>query len=85
MRLFAALVWHFNLPSFRVLLFMAIRYAEPKPKKAASPKRKGAGGRPRKADALVAVTLRVEPEVLEAWKAAGKGWRSRMAKAVGCP
>lgn len=65
---------------------MAIRYApklaEPaKPKAPAKPK-KNKGGRPRKAKVLVSVTLRLDPDVLESWKALGPDWRARMAEAV---
>lgn len=65
--------------------WMAIRYAPAtKPKPTAKPKasRKGIGGRPRKSDALVAVTLRICPVVLKAWEAKGPNWRQLMAEAL---
>lgn len=37
-------------------------------------------GRPRKADKLVAVTVRLPPDVLEQWKAKGDDWRTKMAE-----
>lgn len=37
-------------------------------------------GRPRKADKLVAVTVRLPPDVLERWKARGDDWRTKMAE-----
>ncbi len=37
-------------------------------------------GRPRKADKLVAVTVRLEPDVLAQWKAKGDDWRTQMAE-----
>ena len=67
---------------------MAIRFAPPAPKPAvmgipiSKPSRKGIGGRPRKADALMAVTLRLHPDVVAAFKAGGDDWRSRMAEAL---
>lgn len=36
-------------------------------------------GRPRKADKLVAVTVRLPPDVLDRWKAKGDDWRTKMA------
>jgi uncharacterized protein (DUF4415 family) len=39
-----------------------------------------ARGRPRVDAPKVAVTLRLDPDVLETFKASGKGWRSRMAE-----
>jgi uncharacterized protein (DUF4415 family) len=37
-------------------------------------------GRPRKADKLVAVTVRLPPDVLDRWKATGDDWRVKMAE-----
>lgn len=37
-------------------------------------------GRPRKPDKLVAVTVRLPPDVLERWKATGDDWRTKMAE-----
>jgi uncharacterized protein (DUF4415 family) len=37
-------------------------------------------GRPRKADKLVAVTVRLPPDVLDRWKAKGEDWRTKMAE-----
>lgn len=37
-------------------------------------------GRPRKADKLVAVTVRLPPDVLERWKAKGDDWWTKMAE-----
>ncbi|SIR28059.1 Uncharacterized conserved protein, DUF4415 family [Rhizobium sp. RU20A] len=39
-------------------------------------------GRPKLSSPRVAVTLRMEPAVLEAFKATGEGWRSRMEDAL---
>jgi uncharacterized protein (DUF4415 family) len=47
-----------------------------------SPERKGIGGRPRKPDKLVAVTLRLPPDVVEHFKAQGPDWRARMAQTL---
>lgn len=41
---------------------------------------KAAGGRPRKPDALVAVTLSLHPDVIAAFQAGGNDWRARMAE-----
>lgn len=41
--------------------------------------RKKLGGRPRLANPKVAVSLRLDPGVLAAWKASGRGWQTRMA------
>ena len=38
--------------------------------------------RPRRADAKVSLTLRVNPELLEAYKAGGPGWQVRMHDAL---
>jgi uncharacterized protein (DUF4415 family) len=39
-----------------------------------------ARGRPKVEAPKVAVTLRLDPEILEKFKASGKGWRGRMAE-----
>jgi uncharacterized protein (DUF4415 family) len=39
-----------------------------------------ARGRPRVESPKVAVTLRLDPDVLETFKASGKDWRARMAE-----
>ena len=39
-------------------------------------------GRPKLANAKEAVTLRLDPEIVERFKAGGDDWRSRMAKAL---
>lgn len=39
-------------------------------------------GRPRLANAKEAVTLRLDPEIVERFKAKGDDWRSRMAEAL---
>lgn len=39
-------------------------------------------GRPKVEKPLVPVTLRLEPDVLEAFKASGKDWRSKMNEAL---
>lgn len=44
--------------------------------------RKAAGGRPKSERPKVAVSLRLDPEVIEAFKAAGPGWQSRMNQAL---
>ncbi|MBX9884572.1 MAG: BrnA antitoxin family protein [Novosphingobium sp.] len=46
---------------------------------------KGKRGRPvgtRKAAAKKAVTLRLDPDVLERWRATGPGWQARMNSAL---
>jgi uncharacterized protein (DUF4415 family) len=46
---------------------------------------KGKRGRPvgtRKPDAKKSVTLRLDPDVLEGWRATGPGWQARMNKAL---
>ncbi|KPF82610.1 MAG: BrnA antitoxin family protein [Sphingomonadales bacterium] len=45
----------------------------------------GKRGRPvgtTKADAKKSVTLRLDPDVLEGWRATGPGWQARMNKAL---
>lgn len=44
-------------------------------------RRKGAG-RPRKADAMVVLNIRIEPEVLVALRSSGKGWQDRARDAL---
>ncbi|WP_424753219.1 BrnA antitoxin family protein [Methylobacterium sp.] len=39
-------------------------------------------GRPRKADARVAVTLRLDPETLQRFQALGPEWRTRMGEVL---
>lgn len=39
-------------------------------------------GRPRSASAKKQVTLRLDPDVLEGWRATGEGWQSRMNHAL---
>jgi uncharacterized protein (DUF4415 family) len=39
-------------------------------------------GRPPKADAKLAVTLRLDPETVERFKARGPDWRARMGEAL---
>ena len=39
-------------------------------------------GRPPLAQPKVAISLRLDPEVLAAWKATGPGWQTRMADAL---
>ena len=36
-------------------------------------------GRPKAATPRVAISLRLPPDVLDAWKATGAGWQTRMA------
>lgn len=46
---------------------------------------KGKRGRPigtTKADAKKSVTLRLDPDVLESWRATGPGWQARMNNAL---
>jgi hypothetical protein len=46
---------------------------------------KGKRGRPigtKKADAKKSVTLRLDPDVLERWRATGPGWQARMNNAL---
>ena len=44
--------------------------------------RKAIGGRPKSEKPKIAVSLRLDPEVIEAFKAAGPGWQSRMNQAL---
>lgn len=39
-------------------------------------------GRPRRADAKVNLTLRIDPALLDAYRATGDGWQVRMHKAL---
>ena len=39
-------------------------------------------GRPKAAQPKVAISLRLAPDVLAAWKAGGAGWQTRMATAL---
>ena len=41
-----------------------------------------AGGRPRKADAKVSVTLRLDRDIVERFKASGAGWQTRINAAL---
>ncbi len=41
-----------------------------------------AGGRPVQAVHKAPVTLRLDPEVLAAWRSSGKGWQTRAAQAL---
>lgn len=41
-----------------------------------------AGGRPVQAVHKAPVTLRLDPDVLAAWRASGKGWQTRAAQAL---
>ncbi len=41
-----------------------------------------AGGRPAQAVHKAPVTLRLDPEVLAAWRSSGKGWQTRAAQAL---
>ena len=46
---------------------------------------KGKGGRPVgsiKSDAKRSISLRLDPDVLEGWRATGPGWQSRMNEAL---
>ena len=43
---------------------------------------KSRGGRPKSAVKRVPISLRVEPEVLAAFKATGPGWQTRMNEAL---
>lgn len=43
---------------------------------------KNRGGRPRAEVKRVPISLRVDPEVLEAFKATGPGWQTRMNEAL---
>ena len=44
--------------------------------------RKSIGGRPKAEKPKVAVSLRLDPEGIEAFKAEGPGWQSRMNQAL---
>lgn len=61
-----------------------LRYAPVKPKpelaKPVNKERAKGAGRPRKADKLIAVTLRLHPETLAYWQSQGSDWRSRAAE-----
>jgi len=39
-------------------------------------------GRPKLANAKVAISLRMDPETLARWKASGTGWQTRMAQTL---
>lgn len=41
-----------------------------------------AGGRPVQSVHKAPVTLRLDPEVLAAWRSSGKGWQTRAAQAL---
>jgi len=55
---------------------MAIQFA------AKTRKRRDKGGRPRSDDPKVAISIRLDRDVLERWKASGKGWQSRINDAL---
>ncbi|WP_203595027.1 MULTISPECIES: BrnA antitoxin family protein [Roseobacteraceae] len=44
--------------------------------------RKSAGGRPKAANPKVAISLRLDPEVVARFKADGPGWQTRMNEAL---
>lgn len=44
--------------------------------------RKHAGGRPRKANPKVPVSIRLDPDVVAKFKATGPGWQSRINEAL---
>ncbi|MCA0998578.1 BrnA antitoxin family protein [Alloyangia pacifica] len=44
--------------------------------------RKNAGGRPKAANPKVAVSLRLDPEVVARFKAEGPGWQTRINEAL---
>lgn len=69
----------------------AAMIAEARPAKEVLPKLFGARtaaamlkprGRPKSADAKVAISLRLPPETLARWKATGPGWQTRMAEVL---
>lgn len=69
----------------------AAMIAEARPAKEVLPKLFGARaaaamlkprGRPKSADAKVAISLRLRPETLARWKATGPGWQTRMAEVL---
>ena len=45
---------------------------------------KNRGGRPKSDARKVPVTIRVDPDVLEAYRATGAGWQARMHEAIAC-
>jgi len=45
-------------------------------------KRRDKGGRPLSGDPKVAISIRLDRDVLERWKASGKGWQSRINDAL---
>lgn len=68
---------------------MAIRYSEPASKPVGAnrantekPSRKGIGGRPRKPEALEAVTLRLHPDLIAKFQASGPNWRALMVSVL---
>lgn|GEM_PF-2501058 len=42
----------------------------------------GPRGRPKAARTKVPVSLRIDADTLQAWKATGKGWQTRMARVL---
>lgn len=44
--------------------------------------RKNLGGRPKSANPKIAVSLRLDPDVVAAFRADGPGWQSRMNEAL---
>lgn len=39
---------------------------------------KNKGGRPRSGATKVAISIRLDPDIVSAWKATGPGWQTRM-------
>ena len=56
--------------------------ATPEQGKAAFREKLHRGGRPRKANPKRAVSIRLSPEVLEQFKASGRGWQTRIDEAL---
>jgi len=39
---------------------------------------KSKGGRPRSGPTKIAISIRLDPDIVSAWKATGPGWQTRM-------
>ncbi len=62
-------------------LSMARSFAEAFPALAET-MRRNVGGRPRAANPKVAVSIRLDPDVVDKFKAAGPGWQTRINEAL---
>lgn len=43
---------------------------------------KNKGGRPRSGATKIAISIRLDPDIVSAWKATGPGWQTRMNKTL---